>query len=101
MILIFVSFENKEDADKAANHLIDQKLAACVEIFPVQNYYVWKGEKVAADEVSGIIKTDDGYFEKVKEALSKILSYEIPQIIEVKAENVNESYLKWLKESIK
>src|SRR3989344_8239293 len=101
MILIFVSFENKEDADKAANHLIDQKLAACVEIFPVKNYYVWKGEKVVADEVSGIIKTDDGYFEKVAAALEKILPYEIPQIIEVKAEGANQSYLKWVKDSLK
>ncbi len=100
MILILVSFENKEDAEKAANYLIDNKLAACVEIYPVKNYYIWKGEKMAADEVSGIIKTEDEYFEKVKTALEKILNYEIPQIIEIKAENANTSYLKWLKEAV-
>lgn len=98
MILILVSFESKEDADRAANHLIDNKLAACVEIYPVKNYYVWKGEKTVADEISGVIKTEDGYFSKVEQALKQILPYEIPQIIEVKAE-ANESYLKWLKEA--
>ena len=101
MILILVSFENNKDAEKAANYLIDNKLAACVEIYPVKNYYTWKGEKVAADEFSGIIKTDDGYFEKVRTALEKLLPYEIPQIIEVKAERANESYLKWVTESVK
>ncbi|HVZ67005.1 MAG TPA: divalent-cation tolerance protein CutA [Patescibacteria group bacterium] len=100
MILIFVSFESMEDADKAANHLIDNKLAACVEVFPVTNYYVWEGKKTKAAEFSGIIKTDDGYFKKVSEALGKILPYSIPQIIEIKAENVNESYLAWLKNSL-
>jgi periplasmic divalent cation tolerance protein len=101
MILIFVSFESNDDAERAANYLVDNKLAACVEIYPVKNFYYWKGEKVAAREVSGVIKTDDGYFEKVKKALGKILPYEIPQIIEVRASNVNESYLEWLKSSIK
>lgn len=67
----------------------------------MNNFYVWKGKKVNAKEISGIIKTEDGYFEKVKTELEKILSYEIPQIIEIKATNVNESYLKWVKESIK
>src|SRR3989344_1590617 len=101
MILILVSFETNEDAEKCANYLVDNKLAACVEIYPVKNYYMWKGKKVAADEISGIIKTDDGYFGKVKKALEKILPYEIPQIIEVKAENANLSYLNWVKESVK
>lgn len=100
MILIYVSFESKEDAERAANHLIDNKLAACVEIIPVTNFYVWEGEKVKASEFSGIIKTDDGYYEKVREALEKVLPYDIPQIIGVKSTNVNKSYLKWLKESI-
>jgi len=101
MILILVSFENNKDAEKAANYLIDHRLAACVEIYPVKNFYVWKDEKVAADEVSGIIKTDDGYFDKVRTALEKILPYEIPQIIEVKAEGANQSYLKWVIDSLK
>ena len=101
MILIFVSFENMEDADRAANYLIDNKLAACVEIFPVKNYYVWKGEKVKADEVSGIIKTQDGYFECVAGALREVLQAEIPQIIEVKCDAANDTYSAWLQESLK
>lgn len=101
MILIFVSFESKEDADKAAHYLIDNRLAACVEIFPVKNYYIWGGEKQKNDEFTGIIKTDDGYFEKIEKVLKEILPYEIPQIIEIKATNVNEDYMAWLKESVK
>src|SRR3990167_4690919 len=92
MILILVSFENQKDAERAANYLVNNKLAACVEIFPVKSFYYWKGEKMnGVEEVSAIIKTDDGYFEKVKRAPEKILPYEIPQIIEVKAQRANES----------
>ena len=101
MNLIFVTFENREDAEKASDYLIENKLAACIETFPVKSHYYWKGEKINTQEFSGIIKTDDGYFEKVKEALEKTLSYEIPQIIEVKAEGANKSYLNWVKDSLK
>lgn len=102
MILILVSFENQKDAERAANYLVDNELAACVEVFPVKSFYYWKSEKMnGVEEVSAIIKTDDGYFEKVKRALEKILPYEIPQIIEIKTGDVNESYLKWVKDSLK
>lgn len=97
--MILVSFESMEDAEKAANHLIDSHLAACVEIYPVTNFYVWKGKKVKANETSGIIKTENGYFEKVKIALEKILKYETPQIIKLNA-TANESYFKWLREAV-
>ncbi|MGE5042465.1 MAG: divalent-cation tolerance protein CutA [Candidatus Levyibacteriota bacterium] len=99
MILILVSFESEEDVEKAAEYLIDNHLAACVEVYPVKNYYMWKGEKIAAKEFSAVIKTEDGYFEKVKEALEKILPYEIPQLIKLEA-TANEKYLEWVKESV-
>lgn len=100
MEIILVSFESLEDAQKTANHLIDNKLAACVEIYPVTNFYTWKGEKIKAQEISGVIKTSDGMFEKVKEELEKILSYETPQIIRIEA-SANKEYLEWMKESLK
>lgn len=101
MILMFVTFETSEDAEKAADYLIENKLAACIETFPVQSHYYWKREKVNTQEISSIIKTEDGYFDKVRTALEKLLPYEVPQIIEVKASNANKSYLAWVKESVK
>lgn len=98
MIIIFVSFEEMEHAEKAANYLLDQKLAACIEIFPVTNFYIWEKKKQKNSEISGIIKTTSENYEKVKEALEKILPYDIPQIIKIDA-TANESYEKWVKES--
>lgn len=100
MELILVSFESLEDAEKTANHLIDNKLAACVELYPVTNFYMWKGEKIKSSEFSGVIKTADGMFEKVKTELEKILPYEIPQIIKVDAA-ANENYLSWVRNELK
>lgn len=99
MILILVSFEEMEHAEKAANYLIDNKLAACVELFPVTNFYIWENEKQKNSEISGVIKTSDDNFQKVKEALEEILPYGIPQIIKVDPK-ANENYEKWVKESV-
>ena len=101
MILIFVSFESKKDAEKVANSLIDKKIAACVSLIPVKNFYSWKGKKIAPDEIEAIIKTKDNMFDLVKSEIKTLLAYEIPQIISVKAEKANDLYLKWLERQVK
>lgn len=100
MILILVSFESQEDAEKAANYLVDNKLASCVELYPVTNFYYWKGEKVKASEIFGVIKTTEEKFEEVKNALEEILPYETPQIIKLDA-TANEKYEEWVKVTLK
>ncbi len=98
VILILVSFENKEDAEKVANALVNKKLAACVSLFPTTNFYYWKGKKVKSSEIESIIKTKDDKFDAVKSEIEKLVSYEIPQIISVKVDKASQSYIKWLEE---
>jgi len=101
MVLIFVSFETKRDAEMVANYLVDKRLAACVIIFPVHSFYRWKGKKLTPKEFEAIIKTKRENFKKIQEEIEKSLPYEIPQIIAVEAKQVNEKYLKWLRSEVK
>ncbi len=101
MILVFVSTENKKDAGKLANHLIDLHMAACVSIIPVESFYFWKGEKVHYNECELIIKTKVEKFSAIEKAISDVLPYEIPQIISINAKDANSSYLKWLEEAVR
>jgi periplasmic divalent cation tolerance protein len=97
MILILVSFESRGDAEKVANALIDKKLAACVSLTPVTNFYYWKKEKVRSNEIEGIIKTRNGNFENVKKEIEQLLNYSIPQIIVLDAKT-SEKYNKWVED---
>lgn len=99
MIVLLVSFEEMEHAEKMANHLIDNRLAACIELFPVKSFYVWKGEKMSPNEISGVIKAPEENVGKIEESFKNLLSYDIPQIIKLEA-SANESYEKWAKESV-
>ncbi len=101
MILVFISFESKEDGEKVANYLVDNKLAACVSLVPVQSFYYWKGEKMIIEEYEAIIKTKKSQFVSIENAIKELLPYEIPQIIAVDAVNANKSYLMWVNESLK
>ena len=100
MILIFVSFEEKEHAEIVANYLIDKKLAACVSFMPVQSVYIWDGKKSQNQEIEAIIKTTEEKFEAIEKAIKELVSYDIPQIISVKAEKVQDKYMQWVKDAV-
>lgn len=101
MILIFISFETKEHAEKFANHLIDKHLAACVSLIPIKSYYFWKGKKRTPNEYEAIVKAKKENFDKIQKAVEKLLPYEVPQLIAVEARKVNKKYLEWLQETTK
>lgn len=100
MIIIFVSFEKKEDAQKVAHYLIDKKLAACVSFMPVESVYVWDGKKNHNSEIEAIIKTTEEKYDELEKAIKELVSYDIPQIIAVKPEKVQEKYLAWVKYAV-
>lgn len=101
MIVIFISCESKEDAEKLSNMLIDAKAAACVSMLPVQSYYIWKGEKTIAAEYELMIKTTTEQFDAVKKIVQDALAYDIPQIIAVPVEKVSEQYNEWVEDAVK
>ena len=101
MILIFVTFPNKKEAEKIVNHLIDKKLVACVTMFPVDSFYWWKGKKVKDKEIEAIIKTKKSNFDRVRIEIEKLHSYGVPQIIAVEAHDVNNKYYNWLYSEIR
>lgn len=100
MLLVFVSFEQKKDAEKVADYLIEHHLAACVTLLSTQSHYYWKRKKVRAREIEGIVKTTVKNFTKVKNAFEELLPYEIPQVIAVEAKDVNEKYRKWVESEV-
>lgn len=101
MILVFVTFETEDHAEKVLNYIVDNHLAACAQYVPVKSIYFWKGKKVNTTEYESVIKTTEENFEKVKKVIEEKTEYEIPQIISVKAEKVNDSYLSWINSQVK
>jgi len=94
-IVVFVTCARKE-ADSIARILIDKKLAACVNLFPVVSHYYWQGKARREDEILLIIKTRRALYQKLESEVKQAHSYEVPEIIAVNAEAVEANYMKWL-----
>ena len=98
-IQISTTTETKEEAQKIAQYLVEQKLAACVQITgPIESTYRWKGNVETASEWLCLIKTREDLFNKVEAAIKKMHSYETPEIIAISIVKGSKEYLNWLNE---
>ena len=99
--LVLTTCGSAEEARRIAKELVERRLAACVNIVPeVESVYRWKGEIESATEWLLIIKTTDVAFERLRYALSKLHSYEVPECIEIAIEDGSVAYLEWIGESV-
>lgn len=96
-IQISTTTETKEQAQKIARCLVEQKLAACVQISgPIESTYRWKGKVETASEYLCLIKTRTTLFKKVEAAIKKLHPYETPEIIATPIIKGSRAYLNWL-----
>ncbi|MDH5807161.1 MAG: divalent-cation tolerance protein CutA [Candidatus Methanomethylicaceae archaeon] len=101
-IVTFITVGNKDEARKIANKLIEEKLAACINIIDnVESIFLWKGKIEEAKEVLLIIKTKIDKIENLIKRVRELHSYEIPEIIWFELKGGLESYLNWIEESLK
>jgi periplasmic divalent cation tolerance protein len=80
---------------------VEEKLAACVNMFPIKSAYRWKGKIERANEVAMIIKTREELVGRVIERVKELHSYEVPAIVALGIENGLADFLKWIDESTK
>ncbi len=95
--LILSTCPDTEVAERIADTLVDQKLAACVNLVPgLRSVYRWKGQRERAEEVLLIIKSRTQDYSAVEKALRALHPYELPEIIAVPVSAGLPAYLAWL-----
>jgi periplasmic divalent cation tolerance protein len=92
---------NVEQARSLADALVNERLAACVNVLPgVESVYRWEGRVERANEVLLLIKTTLERFQALRERIVSIHSYDTPEIICLPIEQGLEKYLTWLRDSV-
>lgn len=98
-IVVFITASSTKEAEKIADGLVDNKLAACVNIVPsVKSIYTWKGKKEKASEVLLIAKSKKEKFKRIIKQVKSLHSYEVPEIISIPISDGNKDYLDWIKD---
>ena len=96
-ILVLTNAPDSEVAGRIAGHLIEQGLAACVNILaPCTSIYHWQGRIESAQEIPLLIKTIRSRYMEVEAAICKLHPYELPEIVQVPVEGGLPAYLQWM-----
>jgi len=101
-VLILVTAPNRRECRKIARHLVEKRLAACVNISPpIQSIFRWKSKLQEEKEFQLVIKSTRDLFPEVCREILKTHSYKIPEIICLAIVDGSRDYLNWLGESVK
>lgn len=99
--VVYVTVPGEKVALDISKTLVENKLAACVNIVPqIRSIYSWKGEICDDSEMLLIIKTKPSAFEALKSTVLKIHPYDVPEIILLPIENGHKEYLQWFDENV-
>jgi periplasmic divalent cation tolerance protein len=95
--IVLSTCADREEAERIAHRLVEQHLAACVNILPgVQSIYRWQGAVESATEVLMLIKTNTARAQEVQSAIAGLHSYEVPEYLVLPVLGGSKAYLAWL-----
>ena len=91
-----------EEARKIAHHLVENRLAACVNVVSrIESVYRWQGKLESSEEWLLLIKTSAGRFAEVRDAIRRLHSYDLPECVAISVEDGSADYLEWIGDSVK
>lgn len=98
-IVVFVTASNEDEAAKLAKALVDERLAACVNIIKdIRSIYRWKGKVEDEREVLMVVKTRENLFEPLAKRVKELHSYTTPEVIAIDIIKGSADYLSWIDE---
>lgn len=100
-IVILVTAEHENQAQEIAQALLKEKLIACANIVDhVHSMFFWKNKLDQAQETMMILKTRADLFNRVRDCILALHSYNVPEIIALPIIASHDPYLKWIDESV-
>ena len=96
------SIDSREGAQKIADHLVENRLAACVQVIgPVDSTFFWEGKVQREREWLCLAKTKKDLYRRLENEVNRIHPYEEPEIIALPILMGSRSYLDWVEEQVR
>lgn len=94
--VLMTTTANKDDAQAIAKALLAEKLAACVQLVPIESYYTWKGAVANDAEILLLVKTKTALFDDAIRAIKAVHPYETPEIVATPFTKGFAGYFAWI-----
>ncbi len=100
-LLVLCTAPDEEVGATLARDLLEQRLAACVNVLPrIRSFYRWKGTVQDEAEVQLFIKTTRTRFDELRAWIEQAHPYEVPELVALPIEEGSPAYLSWLGEEV-
>ncbi len=101
-LVVLCTASKVEEAEKIAQALVEERLAACVNLVPqIDSRYWWQGQIESGQEVLLIMKTLSSQFKALSKRIQELHSYTVPEVIALPIKFGSQAYLKWMNDSLK
>lgn len=94
--VVLTTTSSREDARTLAGKLVENRLAACVQLMPIESVYSWKGAVQSDNEILLLIKTRRELYAALEAFIRQMHSYEVPEIIQLPVDAGSDAYLRWM-----
>jgi len=99
-VLVLTTVGDNEQAEELARRLVEERLAACVNVHgPMTSFYRWKGAVERDAERQLVIKTTRDRLAALENRLKALHGYELPEFLVLAAEGGSAAYLAWVKQN--
>ena len=99
-IIVQVSAGSVEEARKIAHAVIERKLVACAQFFPIHSVYTWEGNVESDDEQLILMKTRRDVYSELEACIQDVHCYDVPEILAVPVVAGSQAYLSWIDEMV-
>jgi periplasmic divalent cation tolerance protein len=100
VVSVYAVFANADEAERIGRAVIEERLAACVNILgPCRSIYRWEGKIEAADEVTAIFKTHHWNSDDLMERIAELHSYDVPCIVTWPINKILRKYADWVEDN--
>jgi periplasmic divalent cation tolerance protein len=100
VVSVYTVFANAEEAERIGTTVVEERLAACINILgPIRSIYRWEGKVQSAEEVAAILKTHHWQSDALIARIAALHSYDVPCIVTWPIDKILGAYADWVEES--
>lgn len=96
--MLMTTTPSRDDAVRIAKLLVEERLAACVQLLPMESFFHWKGKTQADKENLLLIKTRTALFDTAIARIKALHRYEVPEIVAMPFSAGAAAYFQWMEE---